>query len=416
MADRNDKPPCDPANAAETSAQGAVEKIEHGTPAFLRTNLALFAAGFATFALLYCVQPLMPLFSADFGVSAAGASLALSASTGVLAVFMLITGPLSDIWGRKPIMVAALLLSSALTILCATLQHWPALLLARALMGITLSGLPAVAMAYVGEEMHPRSLGLAMGLYIGGSAIGGMSGRLLTGVITDIAGWRIAMTVIGVLGALCGAILWRSLPRSRHFTPREPRVAQLIQSFSANLRDPVLSILFAEGFLLMGSFVTIYNYVGYRLMAPPFSLSQTAIGLIFSVYLSGIVSSACMGALSGRLGRLPVIVAALVLMLAGLATTLLSQLWLIIFGIVVLTFGFFGAHTVVSAWIGARARHGKGQASSLYLFAYYMGSSAVGSLGGLFWGAAGWGGVIAMTGALVLAALAMTLRLKSRSA
>lgn len=127
-------------------------KIEHGTPAFWQTNFALFAAGFATFALLYCVQPLMPLFSADFGVSAAGASLALSLTTGLLAVSMLAAGGLSEAWGRKPIMVASLLLSAVLTVICAAMPHWPTLLLVRALMGVALSGLPAVAMAYVGER------------------------------------------------------------------------------------------------------------------------------------------------------------------------------------------------------------------------------------------------------------------------
>ena len=49
--------------------------ITHGTPAFWRANLALFASGFATLALLYCVQPLLPVLSTAFGVGAAASSL-----------------------------------------------------------------------------------------------------------------------------------------------------------------------------------------------------------------------------------------------------------------------------------------------------------------------------------------------------
>ena len=167
--------------------------LRSGTPAFRRLNLALFAAGFATFATLYCVQPLLPIFSDEFQVSAATSSLSLSLTTGLLAVSMLVAGSLSDVWGRKPVMVASLVSSAALTIISAALPSWHALLLARVLVGITLSGLPAVAMAYVSEEVDSKSIGLAMGLFIGGNAIGGMAGRLVTGILTDLAGWRYAM-------------------------------------------------------------------------------------------------------------------------------------------------------------------------------------------------------------------------------
>jgi MFS transporter, YNFM family, putative membrane transport protein len=395
--------------AADEAPRAPAGKIEHGTTAFWQTNFALFAAGFATFALLYCVQPLMPLFSADFGVSAAGASLALSLTTGLLAVSMLVAGGLSEAWGRKPIMVASLLLSAVLTVICAAVPHWSTLLVMRALMGVALSGLPAVAMAYVGEEMHPRSLSQAMGLYVGGTGLGGMAGRLLTGVITDVWGWRSAVFVIGMLGIVSAAVLWRFLPPSRHFVRRELRLAPLTRAFGTHLRDGVLALLFVEGFLLMGSFVTVYNYVGYRLIAAPFSLSQTTIGLIFVVYLFGIVSSALAGSLSGKLGRRVVLPATFILMLAGTAMTLSNQLWLIVFGVAVLTMGFFGTHSVASAWVGARAQVSKAQASSLYLFAYYMGSSVVGSLGGVFWNLRGWHGVVAMACALLLIGLVIAL-------
>ncbi len=392
-----------------------VAKIEHGTPAFLRTNCALFAAGFATFALLYCVQPLMPIFSSDFKVSAAGASLSLSLTTGLLSVSMLVAGVLSEAWGRKPVMAASLALSVVLAMISAFLPHWPTFLVARALMGVALSGLPAVAMAYVGEEMHPGSLGLAMGLYVGGTGLGGMAGRLLTGVITDAWDWRVAVMTMGVLGVVCVVLLRRFLPASRHFSARPLRFAPLFRTYATHLRDGVLPLLFAEGFLLMGGFVTVYNYVGYRLIAPPYSLSQTEIGLIFAVYLFGIVSSAWVGSLSGWLGRRNLLPVTLALMLAGSALTLASPLWVIVLGIAVLTVGFFGTHSVASAWVGARAQSGKAQASSLYLFAYYLGSSVVGSVGGVFWKLDKWPGVVGMTCALFVIAIAIALRLRRSS-
>src|SRR3954447_20142198 len=277
--------------------------IVAGTPAFRRVTFALTAAGFSTFTVLYCVQPLLPVFTHEFHVSPAESSLALSLSTGLLAVSLLIAGPLSEVWGRKPVMVVALFASAVLTLAAALAPSWPALLVLRALAGLTLSGVPAVAMAYLGEEMEAKAIGLAMGLYISGNALGGMAGRLVTGALSDFASWRLAVLLVGVLALLAALAFWRSLPPSAHFAPHALRWREIPGSFLGHLRDPGLSWLFAEAFLVMGGFVTVYNYLGFRLLAPPFSLSQTAVGAIFAVYLVGSASSAWIGHLAGRFGR-----------------------------------------------------------------------------------------------------------------
>jgi YNFM family putative membrane transporter len=386
-------------------------RLVSGTPAFRRLNLALFAAGFSTFAILYCVQPLLPEFSQEFHVSAAVSSLSLSLSTGLLAVAMLVAGSLSEVWGRKPVMVASLFASAVLTLLSAAAPNWTSLLLARMLIGITLSGLPAVAMAYVSEEVDTKSIGLAMGLFIGGNAVGGMAGRIISGVLTDLGSWRLAIGLIGAVGLASAIAAWRSLPASAHFHPRPAHPAELLRSFGEHLRDPGLRALFAEAFLLMGGFVTIYNYLGYRLTEAPYSLSQTAIGAIFSAYLIGTLSSAWIGELAGRLGRRRVLWAMIAIMLAGVALTLFHQLALILAGIVAVTFGFFGAHSIASSWVGNRALTGKAQASALYLFCYYLGSSAIGTLGGVFWSHWGWPGVSALVTLLLTVALSLAIRL-----
>jgi YNFM family putative membrane transporter len=385
--------------------------IRHGTPAFRRTNLALFAAGFATFGLLYCVQPLMPEFSRDYGVGAAGAALSLSLSTGVLAFAMLFMGGVSDAWGRKSVMVVSLLVSSLLVLSSALMPDWYALLGLRMLLGLTLSGVPVVAMTYLGEEVHAESIGLGMGLYISGNAVGGMSGRLIAGVLADFFGWRVGMGMVGLIGLLAGLLFWRSLPPSRHFTARPLHWRSLAGRFAGMFRDRGLPWLFAEGFLLLGAFVTVYNYLGYRLLAPPYRLSQAVVGLVFGIYLVGTFSSTWMGHLAGRLGRRKVLWTAFALMLAGVLLTLAMPLWLVVAGIVAITFGFFGGHSIVASWVGRRAGAAKAQASSMYLFCYYMGSSVAGASGGLFYAAHGWNGVAAFTGALVLAGLAIALGL-----
>ncbi len=292
--------------SADASAQlrASPPRISRSEAAFWRVTGPLAFGGFCTFALLYSVQPLMPVLAREFSVSPAEASLSLSTTTAVLAFAMLAAGAVSEVFGRKRVMVFSLAASSLAAMLAALAPDWPTLLALRALAGLALSGLPAVAMAYLSDEMDAEAIGLAMGLYIAGSTLGGMSGRLVVAALSDEFGWRPAIAATGAVGLVGAALIGFGLPASRRFSPRWPDFAGLASPLRRHLSDPGLRLLFAEGFLLMGSFVCAYNYIGFRLTTPPFSLSQTAIGFIFVLYLVGAVSSMVMGDL-GRPLRAP---------------------------------------------------------------------------------------------------------------
>ena len=386
-------------------------RILGGTAQFRRTNLALFLSGFAIFALLYGVQPLMPVFAAEFHVSPATSSLTISLTTGAVAVMMLFAGAVADAVGRKRIMCISMVLSALLTIAAAFVTSFNQLLALRLMMGIALSGVPSIAMAYLGEEIDPRSVGLAMGLFIGGSGFGGMVGRVVTGALTDYASWRVALLVLGGSSLLAAALFWRSLPESRHFTPRKFHPWRLVTGLGEQFAVKGLPWLFVIAFLLMGSFVTLYNYVGFRLMAPPYSLSQTVTGSLFTVYLIGIWASAWVGGLADRYGRRRMLWIMVLIIIAGITFTRADSVAMIVLGIATVTFGFFGGHSIASSWISRRAGPSKAQASSLYLFFYYTGSALVGSYGGVVWAAGGWTGVANLLTLLQGAALLIALRL-----
>ncbi|SUB82553.1 Inner membrane transport protein ynfM [Pragia fontium] len=389
----------------EKSARSRSPFITRGTPNFMRVTAALFSAGLATFALLYCVQPILPILSHDFNVSPASSSLSLSVSTAMLAVGLLFTGPISDAVGRKPVMVIALMLAAILTIASSLTTSWHGILIMRALVGLALSGVAAVAMTYLSEEIDPMYVAFAMGLYISGNSIGGMSGRLLSGVLTDLFSWRFTLGSIGLIALIAALVFWRILPPSRHFRPSSLRPKTLLINFRLHWHDRGLPLLFAEGFLLMGAFVTLFNYIGYRLMAAPYYISQALIGLLSLVYLMGTYSSPKAGSLTLRFGRGPVFMFSIGLMLLGLCISLFSSIWIIFIGMLIFTSGFFAAHSVASSWIGRRARRAKGQASALYLFFYYVGSSVAGTSGGFFWHNYGWSGLVAFLSVMLICAL-----------
>ena len=389
----------------------SVTHLSRGSAGYRRATLALFCAGFATFAMLYCVQPLLPLLAAHFRVSAASSSLALSLTTLSLALCLLVSGALAESWGRKPVMVAALGLAALLGIACALVEQWSSLLILRALLGLALSGLPALAMAYVGEEFDPEALPAAMGLYIGGTALGGLLGRLLAGLLSDLGGWPWALGGIAGLGLLSLALFIWLLPPSRHFTAQPLSVRGLLGNFALHLKNPRLRVLFALAFLLMGGFVALFNYVGFRLAGAPFNLSATVIGLLFTVYLLGILSAGWAGRLVPRFGARQVLNGGIGLMLLGVALCAAPWLSAAVVGLALFTLGFFAAHAVASGQVGIHAQGAKAQASALYLCAYYLGSSLVGYVGGYVWEHAGWLALLGVLAALFVVAGALVRRI-----
>jgi YNFM family putative membrane transporter len=393
------------------ATDSAPTRISAGTPAYRRFALALVIAGLATFALLYSVQSLLPVFANEFHVSAAESSLAVSLATAAMALMLLIASVISDRVGRREMMVMSLFAGAILTIVSAALPSWHALLFTRFLTGIALSGIPAIAMTYLAEEVDAKTIGGTMGLYIAGAAIGGMVGRIGASVVADWLGWRAAVGAIGVI-CLIGAFVFRwAAPTSRSFVSRRHDLASVLTSVHILRRDAGLPWLYAEGFLLMGSFITIYNYVSFRLLAPPYSLSQSAVGAIFLFYIVGSFVSTWFGQLAGRLGRRRVFWIPILVFLAGVGMTAASPLVVVVAGVGVATAGYFGAHSVASSWVGRRGHAAPAQAAAFYSFFMYVGSSVLGSAGGVAWSRAGWPGVAVFTTVLLVLALAVAIRL-----
>jgi MFS transporter, YNFM family, putative membrane transport protein len=127
-----------------------------------------------------------------------------------------------------------------------------------------------------------------------------------------------------------------------------------------------------------------------------------------------VVASPWSGKMADVFGRGRVLIASLLFMMLGVALTLSNWLPSIIGGIACVTFGFFAGHAVASGWVGRLATQAKGQAAALYLLAYYIGSSLIGSYGGHFWTGFGWPGVASLVAVLLVIGLAAAVYLNRR--
>jgi MFS transporter, YNFM family, putative membrane transport protein len=382
-----------------------------GSRGYRRVTTALYGAGLASFAAMYCTQALLPAFSTYYRITPATAALTVALTTGVLALSVIPASVLSERYGRITVMLTSGVASSVIGLLLPFSPSLGVLLVGRALHGVALAGIPAVAMAFLTEEVHASSLGSAMGRYIAGTTVGGLTGRIVPSLVVDVSNWRVALLVCSLITLAGTAVFAVLVPRSQFFTPKAANARATLRNLAAHVRNPVLVKLFALGFALMGGFVTVYNYLGYRLTAPPFGLAPSVVGLLFVLYLAGTWTSVVAGRLADRRGRALVLGGALPITVTGLVLTVPHSLVAIVVGLGVFTGGFFAAHTVASGWVGAAARRDRAEASALYLFSYYLGGSVAGACGGLLYSAGGWTATVWLVGALILVAVTLAVLL-----
>ncbi|WP_037353372.1 MFS transporter [Amycolatopsis orientalis] len=360
-----------------------------------RVKVAVAAAGFTSFALLYAPQAVLPQLAGQYRLDPGGAALAVSVATGALAISVLPIAALSEAIGRRPVIIASVVLSSVLGLLLPLVPNYPLLLVLRAIQGVAIAGFPGVATAYLVERLGKTGVAAAVGAMIAGNTIGGMTGRLATGFTAGPFGWRGALYVVAGLSLVCAVVTVVMLPPSPVRAGERQGLRDIGAGLLSAVRRPVLLAQYAVALLAMGSFVALYNAAGFRLTGEPLNLSPAIASLVFVSYALGSVSSATANRLSARLGRRQALVAVLVLTAVGALLTIPDSLPLIVVGFLVLTAAFFAAHSIANSWAAADApENARGQVGGLYMLMYYLGSSIGGGVGSVVYGRDGWNWLI----------------------
>ncbi len=380
-----------------------------GTAPYRRMTVAMVAGGLANFSLLYFVQPLLPMLAEQYKISPAESANALSITTLALIGGLLMAGPLSDRFGRVAIMRWSLLLSGLFGLATAFAPNWDILLTLRAALGVTAAWLPAAALAYLREEVHPSSHGRANAAYIAGTAVGGAAGRLIPEPIAALGGWTSAALVMSLLTLASGAAMWLLLPEAHGFTPHRVDAKQMLLGTIRAPLDPVIALLSLAGFAALGTFVAVYNAMAFRLQDQPFALGHAA-ALVYLAYPVGIAAPHLLRRASDRIGRGSTTMLGSIALLVAILVSSVPTLPAVMVGLGLLTFAFLGVHSLLSGWVVARAARlgiGTAQASSAYLLSYYLGSTIAGSLATWQWQVNGWSAVEVLTFGLAgVAALA----------
>ncbi len=373
---------------------GLAVMIEARTQGFWRATLALCLGSFMVFANLYISQPLLPMLAENFNLSALEASLSFTITTFMLGLSLLFYGPLSDAIGRKWLMLCSMAGAVFCTFLISQISDYQHIVILRAIQGFCLGGLPAIAIAYMGDEFATPALTLAVGFYISGNSLGGIGGRLIGGFMGDWFGWSDAFLFMALLSIVCLIVFVYLLPDSKQFQPSPLRFKKVFSDLSGHLKNPLLLTAFLISGFNFFIFVNQYTYATFLLSQEPYNLSASWLGMLFLTYLSGTLGAAFSGRLTGWLSQPAIMAFGVCLLILGSGLMLTSSINWIITGFLVNAFGFFVAHSNASSWVSHNAKRAKASASSLYLVFYYLGASTGGFYLDIFWRWMGWQGVI----------------------
>ncbi|QEA39421.1 MFS transporter [Pistricoccus aurantiacus] len=390
--------------------------IEARSRQWWRATSALCLGSFLVFINLYVVQPLLPELRHTFGISTLVASLPMSLATLTLAASLLLFGSLSDAMGRGPIMRATLLLTALCSLVMYFAPSFESLVLLRMLQGLMIGGLPSVAVAWMGDEFDNRALMLAVGLYISANSLGGISGRVVGGVVAERVEWHGAFLAVGIFSLIGVALFWWLLPKAQNFTPTPFKARVALGAIRDHLRNPLLLAAYLIGGLNFMVFINQYSYVTFRLSDAPYNLSAQWLGLLFLTYLGGTLGSAISGRIAQRFSQPVCLMLGIAVFMLGSLATLSDSLLVIVAGLTVNAFGFFFAHSTASSWVSRNARQSRGSATALYLVFYYLGASIGIFYLEPFWLVAGWPGVIAGSWLILLFTLGTANWLRRRNA
>lgn len=371
--------------------------------------LPLWLCGFCPFLVVYATQPLLPLLSQTFHASRNDVSLTITATTLAVALVAPFIGLLSDVVGRKIVIVAATVGLAVPTALAATATSLHALVAWRFVQGLFIPGIFSIALAYIGEEWGGKNRGLATSAYVSGNVFGSVSARVVSGIVASHLGWQMSFVVLTALLLLGALTVWLLLPRSKNFHSRVG-VGAGVQAMARHFADRPLLAVFAIGFNTLFVFVGVFTYVTFYLSAPPFLLGTAIIGSMFLLNLFGAVATPIAGHWMDKVGYRKVLCAALLTSATGVLLTLAGHLVGIFIGLALVSMGVFVANSAAGSQLSLVAGKARSSAAGLYVSSYYIGGSVGAVLPGLAYARAGWAGAVLVILAVLLTSGVIALR------
>lgn len=352
-------------------------------------RIAIAFCAICAFLNLYSAQSTLPFMALELGIGAVEASMILTAGTLAVALTAPFTGAVSDLLGRKRLILVAMALLVVPTLMISLSHGLPELVFWRFVQGLMLPPIFTVAIAYVGDEWAPGEAATVIGIYAAASAVGGFLGRFVTGAMVDSFTWRGGFVAVAAINIVCLGVVFWLLPHERNFKRASSLVASLRQML-AHLGNPRLLATYAIGFGVMFCFMGTFTYISFHLVAPPFNRTALFLGSMFLVYLGGSALAPWSGHFIRWLGRRIFVLWALGIWAIGLLLTLVPSVPVIILGLTIFSTCGILIQATSTGFVTVSAPAGTSGAVGLYVSSFYLGGTVGGWLPGLAYEAGGW--------------------------
>ncbi|WP_321366673.1 MFS transporter [uncultured Desulfuromusa sp.] len=342
-------------------------------------------------SVLYAPQPLLPVLSLEFDISREAAAALTTVTFIPLAIAPLAYGYLLET--ISPIRVLKITVPLlVVTELCfAGTSSFSILILIRLIQGLLVPAILTSLMTYLSGRSSADTIQRVMAIYIAATIFGGFIGRATSGLIANLFGWRFSFLALAFTLCIGFLTLFR-LPEIDGIRATRPKPKVLFEV----LRRPAFLSVYLSVFCLFLIFAAVMNFLPFRLTELSDQANELRIGLMYSGYMMGIVTS--LGApkfiswIKSETATLRVGFICLFVTLLGLAT---NNVW-ILFGMMFLFCGaMFLVHSTASGLVNqlAGSQH-RGMTNGLYVAFYYAGGSIGSFAPGIIYSHFGWNGFL----------------------
>jgi predicted MFS family arabinose efflux permease len=375
--------------------------------------LMLLSVGvFLNFTVLVMLGPLLVDLAKEFRTSVALTG-QLAAATGLTwAPTAFLAGPISDIYGRRLIILMGLILMIIGTLSSALAWNYGSLLAFRLLTGVGAAVIPPNSIATVVDIFPPERRGKALGWLISGVGLGAAFGIPTVALLTDVGGWRLPFYALGTVLLILWGMLWVWFPRSQI---ESGYASTFISHFREVGSEAVFWYLLTANCLMNMVFMGLSSYLpAYLMQIYRMNAGETALPLMLAGL--GVIAGSLMGGrVAGHGHRLRLISVSFLVgaLVVSLVFTTHISAWITVglsFGAVGL---MFVSTPVAALLLTELAGQSRATATGMFVVSNQLGVLGGASIGGLMLSLGGFP-MVGMFCSAAAAAAAVVVRYKVR--
>lgn len=336
-----------------------------------RTIRVVYFATIITICSLYAAQPIQPVFQQEFQLSNFQAILFTTLIMAPLGVAPLFYGIMLEAYPARTLLRGAILSLAFLELVFAFTSSYLPLLVIRGIQGLMIPAILTSLMSYISYTSPPEKVQHSIGVYIGATIMGGFLGRFLSGLFTDLFGWRFFFFLLGILLVLSFVLLGR-LEQNIKVDSLRPRFKDIVNL----LRQPQFRWLYISIFCLFFVFAALMNFLPFELKNMNIALGETGTGLLYLGYASGVVISINSRRIINSFGsETAAITAGILIFACGTLIFMVENYPVMFIGMFVFCSGLFMAHSLLSGFANKLAHSNKAIANGMYISFYYTGGT-----------------------------------------